>query len=226
MCLTSCGRASCWDAWHPVPMMHYAAPRLHAGAWFAESVSQVTHLHRLKVLTEVRHRHPDGDRKTAEQATFLKYYMWWDRSKLVWHKFELLLLLFLRLFTFSVKITGKKCELHNNCFFLSLKNVKAGRRVCCRKSPFKDKPCLSCGCWCSWDLHVWICSFMCAEGVQWGSESAVRHTITPQTHQNSPSSRLTLPSLCCSSALTVFHSGLQTKPFYHHRLTNTLKHMV
>lgn len=54
-CLTPLRRAPCCDARHPVPMMHYAGPRTHAGAWFTESFSQVTNLHHLKVLSKVRH---------------------------------------------------------------------------------------------------------------------------------------------------------------------------
>lgn len=44
------GAASC-DTGHPVPVMHAAGPRLHAGA--LESLGQVTHLHHLKVLSKV-----------------------------------------------------------------------------------------------------------------------------------------------------------------------------
>jgi len=51
--LTPIGGASRRGVWHPVPMMHHAAPRPHGGPWLAESVDQVTHLHRLKVLSEV-----------------------------------------------------------------------------------------------------------------------------------------------------------------------------
>lgn len=42
--------------WYPSPMMHCARPRLHTG--IVLKVGQVTHLHCLEVLPEVRHRHP------------------------------------------------------------------------------------------------------------------------------------------------------------------------
>ena len=43
-------------------MKHDAAPRHHAGVGGA---GQVTHLHRLKLLPEVHHRHPEGQKAAA-----------------------------------------------------------------------------------------------------------------------------------------------------------------
>lgn len=60
--LTSMCRAPCADGRYPGPMMHCARPRTHAGAWITESVSQVANLHLLKVLSEVGHRHPEGEK--------------------------------------------------------------------------------------------------------------------------------------------------------------------
>lgn len=61
-CLTVVRTSSRCDAWHPVPMMHHAAPRQHTGARLAQTLGQVTHFHHLEVLPEVRDRHPDGQR--------------------------------------------------------------------------------------------------------------------------------------------------------------------
>lgn len=60
--LTSLRRAPCANGRHPGPMMRRARPRMHARSWITQSVSQVANLHQLKVLSEVRHCHPAGER--------------------------------------------------------------------------------------------------------------------------------------------------------------------
>lgn len=52
--------ASGSDAGHPAPVVHAAGPRLPAGA--LEGLSQVTHLHHIKVLSKVRNRHPEAEK--------------------------------------------------------------------------------------------------------------------------------------------------------------------